>query len=518
MMVKPAENNITQLPADRPASTPAPNGHGPAPGDGVTGGLPAPAAAPRVKVIKFSHVSKRFFLHQQRPNSFQEMLTGLIGKGRRLTKPPPELAPQAKSFWALRDVNFSVYTGEALGIIGENGSGKSTTLKLISRILYPTEGSVSVRGKVSALLELGTGFHQDLTGRENIYLNGSLLGLSHRQMDARYEDIVRFAELERFIDTPIKHWSSGMVMRLGFAVAISVDPDILITDEVLAVGDEAFQRKCLEQIAQIRRQGKTIIFVSHALESVRSLCNRVIWIDHGVVRADGPASAVIDKYLDFANERHRARLVAEYAARHTPGTGTPAPSLRPTGPLTAADADLDAPDEPGAAPAPDQPATPGGEWGTFQARITDVNFVDDEGNLGNVFTTGDRMTIRIFYNAPARIEHPVFGLAIYTESGVHLNGPNTRFAGYDVPFIEGDGHIDYVIPNLPLLGGVYDLTVAVTNSDLTETFDHQHRRYHFVVQPNPDLAERWGILYLPGEWQVGACEVLPPPGTTGPDA
>src|SRR5690242_3536477 len=253
MMVKPAENKITQLPEDRLADAPAPNGHSPVPGDGVTGGVPAPAAGPRVKVIKFSHVSKRFQLHQQRPNSFQEMLTGLIGKGRRLTKPPPELAPQAKSFWALRDVNFSVYTGEALGIIGENGSGKSTTLKLISRILYPTEGSVSVRGKVSALLELGTGFHQDLTGRENIFLNGSLLGMSRKAMEGLYDQIVDFAELGQFIEQPIKWYSSGMVMRLGFAVAINVNPDILITDEVLAVGDEAFQRKCLEAIAQIRR-------------------------------------------------------------------------------------------------------------------------------------------------------------------------------------------------------------------------------------------------------------------------
>src|SRR5689334_14221894 len=359
MMVKPAENKITHLPENRPANAPAPNGHTPVPGDGVTGGGQAPAAAPRVKVIKFSHVSKRFLLHQQRPNSFQEMLTGLIGKGRRLTKPPPEHAPQAKSFWALRDVNCSVHTGEALGIIGENGSGKSTTLKMISRILYPTEGSVSVRGKVSALLELGTGFHQDLSGRENVYLNGSLLGLSRKQMDARIGEIVGFAELERFIDTPIKHWSSGMVMRLGFAVAINVDPDILITDEVLAVGDEAFQRKCLEQIAEFRRSGKTIIFVSHALEAVRGLCTRAIWLDHGVVRADGPASAVIDQYLDFENERHRTRLLAEYAARHQAAESETAPAPDVDAETAA---ELDAPDE-GAPAAPTAAPAPSNRWG-----------------------------------------------------------------------------------------------------------------------------------------------------------
>src|SRR5579859_4223302 len=390
-MTSPAPaHSIPDLPADAPAPSAAANGHAPGPGAPTPGlrGPGAPVAVPRVKVIKFSHVSKRFALHQQRPSSFQEMLTGLFGKGRRLTQPPAELVPVAREFWALRDVNMSVYTGEALGIIGENGSGKSTTLKLISRILYPTAGSVSVRGKVSALLELGTGFHPDLTGRENVYLNGSLLGLNRRQMDARYGGIVRFAELERFIDTPIKHWSSGMVMRLGFAVAINVDPDILITDEVLAVGDEAFQRKCLEQIAQIRRLGKTIIFVSHALEAVRGLCSRVIWLDQGRVRADGAASAVIDQYLDYANERHRTRLLAEYATRHA----TPGPLADGSSPPPA-DAELDATDddEGEVTEEPGPPAAQAGRWGNGQVAITDVTFLDAQGAPGNVFTTGDRV-------------------------------------------------------------------------------------------------------------------------------
>jgi len=466
-----------------------------------------------VKVIKFSHVSKRFLLQQQRVNSFQEVLTSLTARGRRLVKPPEGLAPPTREFWALRDVNFSVYAGEALGIIGENGSGKSTALKMISRILYPTEGSVSVRGKVSALLELGTGFHPDLTGRENVYLNGSLLGLNHRQMDSRYPAIVDFAELARFIDTPIKHWSSGMVMRLGFAVAINVDPDILITDEVLAVGDESFQRKCLEQIAQFRRAGKTIIFVSHALEAVRGLCSRAIWLDHGLLRADGPATAVIDSYLDFANERHRTRLLAEYANRPSPAPSDPAPPpvLPP-----AAHAELDAPGAPGAAPPPvvEPAAAPSGRWGSGDITITDVTFLNAAGEPGNVFTTNDRVIVRISYHARRRVDSPVFGLAFYTEGGVHLNGPNTRFAGLTLPALEGDGHIDYIIPSLPLLGGVYDLTVAVVDKDMAETFDHQHRRYHFVVQPNTQLAERWGILYIPGEWELST----PPTAAPNPRA
>src|SRR5262245_3027562 len=214
----------------------------------------AAGAPQRRKVVKFSRVSKRFELHTARPKSFQDMLVNLMGRAKG-ARPPAELAPP-REFWALRDVNFSIYQGEAVGIIGENGSGKSTTLKLISRILYPTSGSVNVDGKVSALLELGAGFHPDLTGRENIFLNGSLLGMSRKEMEDLYEGIVDFAELGPFIEQPIKWYSSGMTMRLGFAVAINVNPDILITDEVLAVGDEAFQRKCLEAIAEIRRAGK----------------------------------------------------------------------------------------------------------------------------------------------------------------------------------------------------------------------------------------------------------------------
>ena len=271
---------------------------------------PDPRPPSPLKVIKFSHVSKRFILHHERPRSFQEMVVNLFGLRNPSRRGVAMPRPAKEEFWALRDVNFSIYAGEAVGIIGENGSGKSTSLKLVSKILEPTSGSVSVRGKVSALLELGTGFHPDLTGRENIFLNGSLLGISRKEMTKRYGNIVDFSELSEFIDTPIKHYSSGMVMRLAFGVAINVDPDILLTDEVLAVGDEAFQRKCLDYVAELRRGGVTIVFVSHALDAVRSLCKRAIWLDHGRVVADGPSGEVIDRYLTYENERNAQRLQA----------------------------------------------------------------------------------------------------------------------------------------------------------------------------------------------------------------
>src|SRR5262249_11287874 len=195
----------------------------------------------------------------------------------------------SEEFWALRDVSFAVEHGRSFGVIGENGSGKSTLLKIVAGILRPTQGSVRVDGRLAALLELGSGFHPDLTGRENIFLNASVLGFSRAEIERRLDSIVEFAELERFIDTPLKHYSSGMTVRLGFAVAINTDPDILITDEVLSVGDEAFQRKCMDRIDDLMRRGKTIIFVSHGLEQVRYVCTDAIWLDHGQVRAAGKA-------------------------------------------------------------------------------------------------------------------------------------------------------------------------------------------------------------------------------------
>lgn len=468
----------------------------------------------RAKVIKFSNVSKKFTLRHERPQSFQDMVVSLFGlrSPSRLGKPMPR--PATEKFWALKDVNFGIYQGEAVGIIGENGSGKSTTLKLISRILDPTSGSVSVRGKVSALLELGTGFHPELTGRENIFLNGSLLGIPRKEMADRYDSIVDFAEMREFIDTPIKHYSSGMVMRLGFAVAINVDPDILLTDEVLAVGDEAFQRKCLDYIAALRRRGVTIIYVSHALDSVRSLCSRAIWLDHGKLIADGPANDVIDQYLAFENEKHADRVREEYEARrdgtadrYTSGASYAAVQIQePT------QEDLEEQGRAGIYPEdqtesqPDENIgqftydAPGTHWTSGRAEIFDVRFFNADDEDIKTFLTDQPFTIRIYYTAHDRIDNPVFGIALYTQNGVHLNGPNTRFSGLEIPYIDGTGHVDYHIDNLPLLAGMYDVTVALTGADIAETLDHQHRAYSFYVQPTPGLAERWGLIHIPAEW------------------
>lgn len=292
----------------------------------LVGSAGAPAGQP---ALVLEDISKRFVIRHQTVRTFQDALINLVHR----------TTGSAEDFWAVRNVTLVLPRGKTLGIIGENGSGKSTILKLITRILEPTSGRVEVNGRVSALIELGAGFHPDLSGRENIYLNGSILGIDRRAMDRKFDEIVSFSELERFIDTPVKHYSSGMYARLGFSVAIAVDPDILIVDEVLSVGDESFQRKCGARINEFRRAGKTIILVSHDLRSIRRMCDHVLWLQHGVTRGAGPAGRVIRQYLSEVGMPEEAALVEEddplaqdAAARARP------PSIRVAQPLTSAPA------------------------------------------------------------------------------------------------------------------------------------------------------------------------------------
>jgi lipopolysaccharide transport system ATP-binding protein len=413
--------------------------------------------------IEFEQVSKRFVLHREKRNSFQERLVNLL-----------QPRGESETFWALRDVSFSVPTGETLGLIGHNGSGKSTTLKLISRILEPTSGNVTVRGRVSALLELGSGFHPDLTGRDNIFLNGSLLGFGRADMQRRVDEIIDFAELGPFIDTPVKHYSSGMYMRLGFAIATAVDPDILITDEVLAVGDEAFQRKCMDRIFQHRQEGRTILFVSHSLEAVRNLCTSAIWLDHGQLRAAGDTLSTIDAYLRWTNQKEQDRLAR--AQPPAEQSGQPAPTAAVTNEA-------------------------GSRWGDRQIEIIRVELLDDRGRTPATFETGAALTVRLHYLAHQPIVEPVFGLAIHHINGFHINGPNTRFGGLSLGTLSGAGYVDYRIPELPLLAGGYVLTAAVYDSTMTHGYDHHERMYRFTVQTT-QIAERWGSVLIPGQWSV----------------
>jgi lipopolysaccharide transport system ATP-binding protein len=393
--------------------------------------------------IRFDNISKRFLIRRNKPRSFQELALNLLrlrGNGPR------------EEFWALRDVSFEIARGETVGIIGSNGAGKSTILKLISRIIEPTSGQLEAHGKVGALLELGAGFHPDLTGRENIYLNGSILGLSRAEIRQKMDDIIAFAELDPFVDAPVKLYSSGMYMRLGFSVAMHTSPEILLVDEVLAVGDAAFQRKCLEQIRRLWQAGVTILLVSHDLSSVRRVCQRAIWLEKGEVVADGAAEAVVQQYTWHSYDKG-VTVVAEDQGRR---------------------------------------------WGSREVEIEQVRLVDEKGQERQIFATGEPLVVEIYYRACRRAEQPVFGLAVHRSDGAHITGPNTRFAGLKISWIEGEGVVRYAVPALSLLQGTYYLSVSSHNQEDTKMFDYHDRLYPFQVRPSD--RERYGMLTLQGNW------------------
>lgn len=445
-------------------------------------------------IIDFEQVSKKFIIKRDRRNSLHEIVTGIFR---------PRLANE--EFWALRDVSFKVRKGETVGLIGHNGSGKSTTLKLITRILNPTSGSVMIDGRVSALLELGSGFHPDLSGRENIYLNGSLLGFTRAEMSTKIEQIIDFSEMREFIDMPVKHYSSGMYMRLGFAVAIYVNPDILITDEVLAVGDEAFQRKCMERIYSLKKRGTTILFVSHALNQVRDLCDRALWFDHGNLLVDSTPLEAIDGYLADTNIRDAARLRSEAQAPIVIEIAAEAPN-----PAQSVEAEPGVSDESEPSVEPEsslipepQPeaeeATDPMRWGSREVEITEVELIDASGDATQAFYTNEPFTLRIHYLAHEPIDKPVFGVAIYHRSGWQISGPNSRFGGLEIDHIDGAGYVDYHIAGLPLLEGDYELTAAIYDNAMIRPFDHHERKWSMRVYTR-EVAERYGTLYIPSQW------------------
>ncbi|MBX3059793.1 MAG: ABC transporter ATP-binding protein [Anaerolineae bacterium] len=408
-------------------------------------------------VITFQNVSKRFVFSKERPRSGWRAVASIFARHQ----------DEERDLWAVRDVSFTVAPGQCFGIVGRNGSGKSTALKLIARILRPSDGRIIVRGRVSALLELGAGFHPDLTGRENIYLNASLLGLDEATTDARFDDIVAFSELGEYIEMPVKHYSSGMYMRLGFSVAIHMQPDILIVDEILAVGDQAFQTKCLDAIMQMRHDGVTIIMVSHNLNVMRTLCTHMLWMDKGRMRALGPVEDVAAEYQAYAYEK-------EAAASST-----------------------------AVAPAPDSSGVD----------ITAVRFLDAQGEANHVFLTGEPMTIEMQYVAHRPVDNPEFGLAIFRQDGVHVNGPNTKLAGLDLGRLHGPGVVRYHIERLPLLPARYEVTTAVHDGQTHFCYAYHQRAYTFRVVPG-GADEMDGLIAMPATWSYGTAEQMDSPQLT----
>jgi ABC-2 type transport system ATP-binding protein len=391
--------------------------------------------------IVVDRVSKKFRLYHDRNQS----LKAAVMRGRRA---------RYEEFLALEDVSLEVPAGTTYGLIGENGSGKSTLLKCIARILRPDAGNIRVDGKISALLELGAGFHPELSGKENIYLNGAILGLGSKEIDRKYDEIVEFAGLERFIDTPVKNYSSGMYVRLGFSVAINVDPDVLLVDEVLAVGDEQFQRRCNEKFAELRAADKTIVVVSHGLGAMRLICDHVAWFEHGHLRLAGDAGDVIDQYI--------------------------------------AEVQVDRHDDAGGA---------GARWGSGEAVIERAEIVGPAGVPAARFRTGDKVTFRLHYDVKEPIDDPVFGVAIHSVEGLLVSGPNSREAGLKLPRLEGRGSVDVVVERLMLLPGTYDLSVSLYDHAIVHPFDFRQKVVRFDVDPGTPHETFGGVMSLDGQWR-----------------
>jgi len=388
--------------------------------------------------IRAEHLEKRYRLRTGRAPTLKELVLRQI--------------PSAEIVYALRDVSFSVDRGQCFGVVGANGSGKSTLLKLIAGTAKPTTGTIEVEGRVSALLELGAGFHPDFTGRENAYLNGSLLGLSRRQTAAAMPKIESFAQLGRFFDAPIKTYSSGMAARLGFAVAVHVDPDVLLVDEVLAVGDEYFQHKCYAKIAEFRGAGKTIVLVSHDIGLIQRLCDRAIWLDQGRVAASGTVRDVATAYHLEVGERE----LRERALR----------------------------------------GEVGGRTGSGEVEIVSAKVIDKAGASKTLLEIGDPASFEIRYRNKSGVNDAVFGVYVYRDDGTGICGTNTMLDEVAVPLRE-EGIVRFAMDSLALLPGAYDVDVAATDRS-DRHYDYHQKALNFRVVGS---SREVGIARLPHRWE-----------------
>jgi ABC-type polysaccharide/polyol phosphate transport system ATPase subunit len=433
-------------------------------GDSRTSDL-APRASER-SAIEVNRASKVYRRHSHR-KQFATLKSALLSRSLIKNLRPDE------TFTALNDVTLTVPKGRTLGVIGRNGSGKSTLLKLVAGITKPSSGTVKVEGRVSALIELGAGFHPEISGRENVFINGIMLGLTKREVARRFDEIVEFAELREFIDAPVKTYSSGMYMRLGFAVAIHVDPDVLLVDEVLAVGDEGFTHKCLDKFGEFKRRGKTILLVTHSLGLVERFCDEALWLDAGRIRGSGDPKRIVGAYIAAVKATEEQELAASDAHAQQTASST-----------------LPVADE--AAPMPDNPADPTtagtdmfrageGRWGSREVEITDVELVGSEGDPRHVFESGESLTVRMNLRAPRPVEDFVFGFGLFSADGTCCYGTNTDLEGLVSRHLDGDTQVALQFPRLDLVPGTYKIDVAVHRRDGT-TYDYHRMLYTFRMK------------------------------------
>ena len=424
---------------------------------------------PAIEVNRASKIYRRYSHRKQFATLKSALLSGSLISNLR----PDE------TFTALDDVTLTVPKGRTLGVIGRNGSGKSTLLKLVAGITKPSKGTVKVDGRVSALIELGAGFHPEISGRENVFINGIMLGLTKREVARRFDEIVEFAELKEFIDAPVKTYSSGMYMRLGFAVAINVDPDVLLIDEVLAVGDEGFTHKCLDKFGEFKRRGKTILLVTHSLGLVERFCDEALWLDAGRVKGSGDPKRIVDAYridVERSEEQHLASSDAKAQEALVANPEAPAPrTAEPQDMFQAAE----------------------GRWGSREVEITDVSFVGSDGQPGHVFRSGDRLDVHIRLRAPLPIDDFVIGVGIFNAEGVCCYGTNTSIEELTSERLSGETEAIFSIESLDLVEGTYKMDVAVHKID-GYPYDYHRLLHTFRVKSR---ARDVGIYRPRHTWQ-----------------
>lgn len=387
--------------------------------------------------IKVDNVSKVYRLS----GSSQSLKQKVLECFRHRT--PPKLLK------AIDEVSFTVNRGETLGIIGANGAGKSTLLSLLTKTIFPTQGTIETQGQVSSLLELGAGFHPDLSGRENVFLYGAIMGIPRNRMMERFDAIVEFAGLKDFIDQPVKHYSSGMYVRLGFAVAVEVDPDILLIDEVLAVGDAAFQKKCIDKMREFRRQGKTMLIISHDLHTIQRISDRILFLDRGKMLGLGAPKTMIGEYEGLTRRRN-----TEIYQR---------------------------------------------EWGTGEVKLTHVCFHDSGGTERDTFLWGGDLYATVHYQAQKPIATPVFGFAVSDSEGRIVHGSNTQVSGLAINHIEGEGTVTLHLRELPMASGLYLFSFSVHSSDHRVNYHRLDNCFPITIECGRNFE---GYAYMPSEWSV----------------
>ncbi|MCC6933510.1 MAG: ABC transporter ATP-binding protein [Deltaproteobacteria bacterium] len=394
-------------------------------------------------LVQIENVSKRFRKHTLSKRGYSTLKSRLLAKIFRR-----EAAPDRSYLQVLKNLSVKIESGKSVGIIGHNGSGKSTLLKLISGIYRPDSGRIVKHGRISALIELGAGFHPDFTGRENIYLGGVMYGLTRKEIDEKYNDIVAYAELEDFIDDPVRTYSSGMYMRLGFSLAVHTDPDILLVDEVLAVGDASFIHRCHDTISYFRRSGKTIILVTHDLASVVRWCDEAIWLDGGVIKKQGEPKLVVDSYMQYVQRQEEHNFLE---SQETIDAVTGKDEHR---------------------------------WGNGDVKLRAVRIKDAQGNEKHVFSPEEGLQLEVDYQVNKQLEDLVFGVGIVRADGICVHGTNTEIAEIKLPeqkLQAGQGTYTYKIKRLGLVSDSYYLDVAAHKKDSTP-YDYHHMLYKFSVR------------------------------------